>query len=251
MAEKKLMLSPTRMSAFLECPLKYKFLCVTRIGKFYYRPKPGNAFGSTIHRVLQAAHQPGMEKVSVDQLIGNYRQSWVSFGYADAGQEQEYMSAGEQILRGYHSVTPDPNVKTLFTEKMVKWDMGDFVLAGRLDRLDEHPDGALEIIDYKSGRVSATEEVVRNDLAMSVYQYIIHNNNPDRRVFGSIYCLAGGVKVSAELSEEELGEVDEGTRKVASAIMNSEEFRPRRWEGCEECDFHRICVKQPWFGSED
>ena len=154
MAEKKLILSPTRTSVFLECPLKYKFLYVTRIGKFYYRPKPGNAFGNTIHRVLQAAHQPGMEQV-------------------------------------------------------------------------------------------------RNDLAMSVYQYIVRQINADRRVFGSIYCLAGGVKVSAELSEQELGEVDEGTRRVASAIMNSEEFRPHRWQGCEDCDFHRICVKQPWFGSED
>ena len=251
MAHRKLMLSPTRISAFLECPLKYKFVYVDRIGKFYYRPKPGNAFGGTIHRVLQGLHQPGAEQVSVGQLIENYRQAWVSMGYADTHEEQEFKAAGEQILRDYVSLTPPKDVKTLFTEKMVKWDMEDFILAGRLDRLDEHPDGALEIIDYKSGRLSATEEEVRNDLAMSIYQFIVRRLNPGRRVFGSIYCLAGGVKASAELSEEELSEVDEGTRRVASAIIGAEEYRPRRWEGCEECDFYRICAKQPWFRSEE
>ena len=251
MADRKLTLSPTRISAFLECPLKYKFLYVDRIGKFYYRPKPGNAFGGTLHRVLQSFHEPGAEQASVDQLIEDYRRAWVGVGYADTREEQEFKAAGEQILRGYASLTPPEDVKTLFTEKMVKWDMGDFILAGRLDRLDEHPDGALEVIDYKSGRLSVTEEEVRDDLAMSIYQFVVRRLNPDARVFGSIYCLAGGMKASAELSEEELTEVDEGTRSVASAIIGAEEYGPRKWEGCEECDFHRICAKQPWFRGED
>lgn len=248
---KKLMLSPTRISAFLECPLKYKFLYVDRIGKFYYRPKPGNAFGGTLHRVLRALHQPGAKAVSVEQLIENYRRAWVSAGYANRDREQEFLAAGEQILRGYHSVRPAEGVKTLLTEKMVKWDMGEFILAGRLDRLDQHPDGALEIIDYKSGRIAATEEDVRSDLAMSIYQLIVGRLNPESRVFGSIYCLAGGMKASAELSEEELAEVDEAAHGVASAIMGAEEYQPHRWEGCQECDFYRLCARQLWLRSEE
>ncbi len=161
------------------------------------------------------------------------------------------MAAGEQILRGYHSLPRIEGVRTLLTEKMVTWDMEDFVLAGRLDRLDEYPDGTLEIIDYKSSRISTTEEEVRNDFAMCIYQFIVHHLNPDRRVFGTIYCLAGGTKASAELSQEELGEVDEGTRGIPSAMMGAEEYKPRRWEGCGECDFYRLCARQPWFGSEE
>lgn len=249
MREQKLMLSPTRISAFLECPLKYKFLYVDRIGKFYHRPRPSDAFGGTLHRVLQELHQPGAEQISVDRLIENYRRAWVGIGYADTREEQAFKAAGEQILKDYISAAVPVGVKTLFTEKMLKWDMGDFILAGRLDRLDEHPDGALEIVDYKSARLFTTEEEVRSDLAMSIYQLIVRQLNPGRRVFGSIYCLAGGIKASAELSDEELSEVDEGTRRVASAIMGAEEYQPRRWEGCGECDFYRICGRQPRFGN--
>lgn len=251
MATRKLTLSPTKISAYVECPLKYKFLYIDKIGRYYYRPRPGNAFGGTLHRVLQSFHQPGAEPPPVERVIEEYRQAWVSIGYASEDEEKEYMEKGERILRSYHSSTPAEEVKTLFTEKTVKWDMGEFVLNGRLDRLDEHTDGSLEIIDYKSGRLSITEDEVRDNLAMSVYQLIVGKLNPGRRVFASIYCLAGGMKASAELSSEELLEVDESTRGVASAIMGADEFRPRQWEGCSSCDFHRLCSRQPWFGRVD
>lgn len=246
---KKLMLSPTRITAFLECPLKYQFLYIDKIGRYYYRPKPGNTFGGTLHRALQSFHETGTEQMSVERLIEEYRQAWVSVGYNDQSQEQEFMDAGERFLRSYVSTVPQ-DVKTILTEKQVKWDMGDFALIGRLDRLDEHPDGALEIIDYKSGRLSVTEEEVRGELAMSIYQLIVRKLNPERRVFASIYALAGSMKASAELSDDELFEVEEGSRRVASAIMTAEEFRPRCSENCADCDFYRLCSRQSWFGNE-
>jgi len=46
--------------------------------------------------------------------------------------------------------------------------MGPFKLSGRVDRIDRHADGALEIIDYKSGRHEVTAEDVRDSLAMTI-----------------------------------------------------------------------------------
>lgn len=249
--QKKLNLSPTRMSAFLDCRLKYKYLYVDKIGRFYYRPKPGNAFGGTLHRVLESLHRPGAETFSTEDLIENYRQSWVSVGFSSEEQEREFMAKGESILRSYHSAFLLSETKTVLTEKQVKWEMDDFTLSGRLDRMDEHPDGALEIIDYKSNLTSITEEAARSSLAMSIYQVIVRHLNPDRRVFASIYCLAGGVKVSAELSSEEHAVVEENARTVASSILGGEEYPPRRSESCPECDFYRLCAKQPWFEREE
>ena len=88
---------------------------------------------------------------------------------------------------------------------MLKWDLGPFVLTGRIDRIDEHSeDGALEIVDYKSGRLDVTEEDVKGALAMSIYQLLVKRNHPDRRVFATIHALRGGVTASASFSDEEL-----------------------------------------------
>ena len=43
-------------------------------------------------------------------------------------------------------------METIATEKTISCDMGRFKLSGRVDRIDRHADGRLEIIDYKSGR---------------------------------------------------------------------------------------------------
>ncbi|MHB1001892.1 MAG: RecB family exonuclease [Armatimonadota bacterium] len=251
MTKKKLSLSPTRINAFLECRLKYKFIYTDKIGRFYYQPNPGNAFGGTLHRVLQAFHQPGAEQVPVENLLQQYQEAWVASGFADNAQEEEFKAAGERILREYHASGVQERAKTILAEKMIKWDMDDFVLSGRIDRMDEHADGSLEIIDYKSGRLSSTEEEVKNSLAMSVYQLIAKKLYPDRRIFASIHCLAGGVKASAELNDVELIELEESLRRIASTIMNAVEYEPNVSDACRGCDFHRLCSKQPWFRSSE
>ena len=108
-------------------------------------------------------------------------------------------------------------------EKMLKWDMGPFVLTGRIDRIDEHlGDGALEIVDYKSGRLGVTEEDVKGALAMSVYQLLAKRSNPDRRVFATIHALRGGVTASASYTEEEMLELEEDLRGVGITILEKD-----------------------------
>ena len=47
--------------------------------------------------------------------------------------------------------------------------IGPHLLRGRVDRVDRHPDGTYELIDYKTGRAK-TEEELREDVQLSVYQ---------------------------------------------------------------------------------
>lgn len=243
--------SPTKISAFMECPLKYKYLYVDKIGRFYYKPNPWNSFGGTLHRVLETLHKPGAEPLPIGELLAIYGDSWNGTGFSSPEEESEFRVEGERILREYHAATASLETKVVLTEKQVKWEMGDFVLAGRLDRMDEHPDGALEIIDYKSHLRSITSDKVRNSVAMSIYQVIVSRLHPGRRVFASIYCLAGGIKVSAELSEQEREETEDQTRKTAMSIIGAEEYPPIQSASCPKCDFHRVCAKQPWFESEE
>src|SRR5205085_6617890 len=107
-------------------------------------------------------------------------------GFADADQESRYRSAGIEMIRSYHSAAAESAGRdlpeTLFTEKTIKTDMGRFFLSGRVDRIDRHIDGALEVVDYKSGRLEITPEDVEGDLAMSIYQLILRRLYPGTRI---------------------------------------------------------------------
>ena len=58
---------------------------------------------------------------------------WQSQGYRDAAHEQEHKEAAVRILETYHAAaeTRADATQTFLTEKMLKWDMGAFVLTGR------------------------------------------------------------------------------------------------------------------------
>ena len=122
-------------------------------------------------------------------------------------QEKASREVGAQIVEAYHAAHQErivQQVETIFTEKTITCEFERFKLSGRVDRIDRHEDGSLEIIDYKSGRLETSSEEVSNSLAMSCYQLILRKLYPGERVFATIYALRGGVTASFELTGDDL-----------------------------------------------
>ena len=242
--------SPTRLKTFLSCPMMYRLEYVEKVGKFYHRARAGYTFGSTLHQTLQTFHEEGgSAAVSAPELVARMETVWQSQGYANAEHEQEYKAEAAKILETYHaaSVVKADETKPFLIEKMLKWDMGPFVLAGRVDRIDEHQsDGALEIVDYKSGRLGVTEEDVKGALAMSIYQLLAKRNNPDRRVFATIHALRGGVTASASYTEDEMTTLEEDVRGLGLEILEKDfeaVYPVPLPHVCPTCDFLPLCTR--------
>ncbi|MDQ2799054.1 MAG: PD-(D/E)XK nuclease family protein [Armatimonadota bacterium] len=243
-------LSPTRIRTFLSCPMMYRLDYIEKVGRFYHRARAGFTFGSTLHQALQTFHQEGgSASVSAPELVAKMETVWQSQGYQDAAQEQAHKEEGARILETYHAAAEArvDLTRPFLIEKMLKWDMGAFVLTGRIDRIDEHlTDGALEIVDYKSGRLGVTEDDVKGALAMSVYQLLAKRNNPERRVFATIHALRGGVTASASFTDEEMLALEEELRGVGLLILETDydAVRPVPLPHvCPHCDFLPLCTR--------
>jgi len=254
---KKFTVSPTKLRTYLTCAAKYRLEYVDKLGRFFHRARAGYAFGHSLHRALDAFHQGGgTESVTAEDLSASLDQVWVGAGYADAAQETAYREEAVRILQEYHAAAesarteapPDapPPPHLLFTEKTLRADLSPLiVLSGRVDRVDEHHDGALEIVDYKSGRDSVSEEAVRDSLALSIYQILLKAQFSDRRVFATLHALRTGASASHELTDEERTEL------VAALAETAEEIRTKEWENvlpvvndhCPYCDFLPHCAK--------
>jgi hypothetical protein len=135
---------------------------------------------------------------------------------------------------------------------MLRLDLGEFVLTGRIDRLDEWPDGTLEIVDYKSGRGGVTREDVASDLAMACYQLLATHNYPDRPILATIHALRSGERASWSMPKDELAAFSEDIRALGIEILNRdwEVVTPAWKELCPECDFRPLCLKYPDFREE-
>lgn len=243
-------ISPTRFRTFLTCRMQYRLEYIDKVGRFYHRAQAGWAFGTTLHQTLQTFHEEGgSSSVSTEELVAKLDSRWISSGYGSAAVEQEHRMAAEHILETYHAAQAlrADATRTFLTEKMLKYDMGPFVLTGRIDRIDEHlADGALEIVDYKSGRASVTEAEVKSALAMSIYQLLTKRLHPDRRVFATIHALLGDVTASASYSDEGLATLEDDLRGIGMMIIETdwEAVRPEPLpDVCPDCDFLRLCQR--------
>jgi putative RecB family exonuclease len=246
-------LSPTRISAYVECAMKYRYIYHDKIGRFYLKSRAGYSFGSTLHQVLQTFHQEGAVQ-SREELVSSVEQRWISAGYESAEQEEQFRVAGAEIAHAYHAAAAEraeQRVVTLFTEKTISTDMGPFKLTGRVDRIDQHADGALEIIDYKSGRMEVDEEDVADSLAMNIYQLILRRMYPGTRVFSTIYALRSGAQASAEMGHEEAERFAEDILALGEEILSRdyENVEPLAVPACEGCEFLPRC-RQFWRAQE-
>ncbi|HLI49332.1 MAG TPA: PD-(D/E)XK nuclease family protein [Chthonomonas sp.] len=245
-AKRKPIFSPTRIATYLECAVKYRYIYLDRIGRFYQRPRASYSFGTTLHLVLRQFHEQGASLTS-EELVQSLRQNWVQAGYTDATEEAEHLAMGEQIVAAYRQeITQRGETRELFaTEKTLSYDMGRYILQGRVDRIDRHPDGTLEIIDYKSGLTTITPEDVASSLAMCCYQLLVKRLYPEAPVCATIYCLRSGEAATVALSDEALEEFTKDLDRIVEQILQTDftEVYPKRMPLCETCDFLSLCTR--------
>jgi RecB family exonuclease len=239
----------------LACPVKFKWTYLDGRGKWYIKSKSYYSFGTSLHNVLQRYHDEGDQGVqTTSEAIAALEESWIDAGYGSQDEMMQALAEGKEIVANYieQAQTAPITNKTILIEKMLRMDLGSFVLQGRVDRVDEWEDGTLEIVDYKSGRSEVREEDIATDLAMTCYQLLLREHYPNRSVCASIYALRVGQKATVSLSPEELEAFRQDLIKLGEIILNLDpnELRPQVKELCHRCDFLPLCKRDRDFASD-
>ncbi len=245
--------SPTRIASFLECAVKYRYIYLDKIGRFYQKPRGYFSLGSSLHSVLKQFHDGGCT-FTLDEMTSTFASSWISAGYSTPEEEALNRVAGDEMVRAYYADWQNRracDVQTISVERTFTRDMGAWKLSGRIDRLDMHSDGVVEIVDYKSGRLQVTEEEIANDLAMRCYMLLVQSSFPQHKVCATIYCLRSGATATASMTADEQTEFIYWLNSLCDEIM-AKDFQnqfPVRMEICADCDFLRVCRRE-WARAE-
>ena len=245
-------LSPSKITTYLACPIKFRWTYVDERGKWYLRSKSYYSFGSTLHRVLERFHDSGDVGVNTtEEVLAAYEESWIDAGYSSAEEMAEAFGEGREILERHVQLTLEKpkEAKTIFVERQFRKDLGDFSLIGRVDRVDEYEDGTLEIVDYKSGREKVEEEEVASDIAMCCYQILLRHKFPGVPVRARIVALRTGSTASAAMTDEEAERFEQDILVLGREILNEDyaELTPVFKPLCPRCDFVPLCRKHPEF----
>jgi RecB family exonuclease len=239
-------LSPTKLSTFLACPTKYYWTYVSDRGRYYLRSKSYFSFGTSLHGALQRFFDEGDAGVrTIGEAVAALEEGWIEAGYSSPEEAADAMGDGKKMIEAYLTeFTERPmTAKTILIEKQLRLDLGEFALIGRVDRVDQHDDGTLEVIDYKSGRQEVLQEDVAQDLAMGLYQLLLANAYPGHPVRATIVALRTNAQASAALSDEELAQLREDLTRLATDIFQRswDPLAPVAKDLCPTCDFLPLC----------
>jgi CRISPR/Cas system-associated exonuclease Cas4 (RecB family) len=232
--------------------MKYRWTYVDNRGKWYLRSKSYYSFGTSLHSVLQRFHDSGDQGVTTTaQAVAALEENWIKAGFSSQDEMMQALSEGKDIVEKYvDTVVAAPVTShTILVEKSLQMDFERFALLGRIDRVDELADGTLEIIDYKSGRQSVTEDEVASDLAMCCYQLLVRESYPGRPVVASIIALRSGEKATASMSDDQVEEFTRDIVFLGTQILDRdyENMDPHYKDICIGCDFFDLCKKHPDF----
>ena len=226
----------------------YRWLYVDKRYMWFVRAKSYFSFGTSLHHALQRFHDSNDLGVqTTEEAIATLEENWMTSGYSSPEEAAEALAEGRVLIEGHiaASAAVEDGAATLFVEKDLQLDMGEWQLCGRVDRIDEHQDGTTEIIDYKSGSI----ENPIFDIAMGCYALLVQPLFPGKPIKTTLISLKTQERIGAIREPDELLEFERTLRTLATEILNRDypTIDPKPKPLCKSCDFLRVCATVPDF----
>jgi RecB family exonuclease len=158
--------TPTRLSAWLDCPRRYRMTYLDRPPPQKGPPWAHNSLGATIHNALAGWWRLPLARRTVAAAGTLVDRGWIDEGFADETQSVRHRERAIAMVEGYVAGL-DPADEPLGVERTVATRTDKIAVSGRIDRLDARPE--LVVVDYKTGRHLLTVDDARSSMALALY----------------------------------------------------------------------------------
>ena len=248
-------LSPSRASDFMTCPLLYRFRVIDRLPE---RPSPAATRGTMVHAVLERLFDlPAVERVPArahtmiapewERLLEAEPELAALFD-DDEGRD-EWLTSAAELLDSYFALEDPTLLEPAERELFVECDLDSGLrLRGYVDRLDEAPDGALRVVDYKTGRAPREGFEAKAMFQMRFYALVLWRLRGEVPRLLQLLYLGSGEVLRYEPDEADLRATERKVLALWDAIALATErgdWRPSPSKLCDWCDHQALC---PAFG---
>lgn len=250
-------LSPSRTNDYVQCPLLFRFRTVDRLPE---PPSQAAARGTLVHAVLEDLFDaPAGERTAAaahalvpgawDRLVQERPE--YSTMFTDADEAQQWLGTAGPLLETYFTLEDPNRLEPRARELLVEVELEDGPrLRGIVDRVDVAPDGAVRIVDYKTGKAPRPQYGASAAFQMRFYGLVVWRTRQTVPAMLQLMYLGDGQVLRSVPSIEDLERAETRVRSVWSSIVRdaeSEDFRPSRSRLCDWCAHRSLC---PAFGGQ-
>lgn len=250
-------LSVSRINDFFSCPLKFRYRVIDRIPE---PPASAAVRGTLVHAVLEDLYDlPADERTpeAAEELIDPTWQTMVGKDpdLETIFEEEDragWMTKVASLVRAYFRqenparLNPAPeNRERMITEVLPS----GLRFRGAVDRIDVAPDGAIRIIDYKTGRKPHPRYQGEAIFQLRAYALLISLAEGRMPDLGHLIYL-GSNETFPYLygpadTQRALNRID-GAWEAISSCLEAGDFQPTTSKLCDWCSFQDRC---PAFGA--
>ena len=270
-------LSPSRAADFKTCPLLYRFRTIDRLPE---RKSLAAVRGTLVHSVLERLYDLPARERTADAARELVAPAWeelradpeVAALFAEDGAAHDastaespsatddapapegpsleaWLASAGKLVETYFSLEDPSRIEPHGREELVEVTLPDgLLLRGYVDRLDVAPNGALRVVDYKTGSVPREAFEGKALFQMKFYALVLWRT---RGVVASqlkLLYLGNGDALTYAPDEAELVRFERTLQAIWAAIeraVATGDFRPNRTRLCDWCDHQALC---PSFG---
>jgi putative RecB family exonuclease len=255
-------LSPSRAADFKTCPLLYRFRTIDRLPE---RKSLAAVRGTLVHSVLERLYDLPATGRTVEAAQELLAPAWAELreepGVADlfaTAQEdgaetdanapesvEAWLASAGRLVEKYFTLEDPTRIQPHGREELVEVTLPDgLLLRGYVDRLDLAANGALRVVDYKTGSTPREMFEGKALFQMKFYALVLWRT---RGVVASqlkLIYLGDGEALTYAPDEAELVRFERTLQAIWTAIeraVATGDFRPNKSRLCDWCDHQAVC----------
>ena len=244
--------SYSQLNTYERCPLQYAFGHVYRIPTD--RTVAAFTFGTTAHEAFEAFTRERRERAARgeppptrDDLERLFTERWTPTGFGDRTTEEAYGRRVQTLLDNFWDGELRGLGQAIHEEQWfdLTLDPADgsppVIVSGSIDRIDRLPSGGIEVIDYKTGRVSS-QKGVDESLQLSIYALACRDalglGTPERV---TLYFTESATRLSTTRTDEQLDAARDDILARTARIRSGDFAATPSQNACRWCDYAAMC----------
>lgn len=244
-------LSYSQIQTFKFCPLHYKLRYILKV------PTPvssAQTFGTNIHNTLkdyylylQGQHEQKKLAWNKNLLAKTLRRNWQSIGFRNKNEEKQHYRSAQKYLNDYYEKHAQKPFRARAVEEKFVFPLTKYLkVGGIIDRIDLHPNGKIEIVDYKTSEKVPSQKDVDGDSQLTIYalaaaevRHPLLLKQPEE-ILLSLYFFESQIKITTMRTSQQLIAAKEEIIDIAHQIEESD-FACSGNIYCKKCEYRLYC----------
>jgi len=233
--------SKSSLETYDDCP--YKFL----LSKILRTPSPGSIYtdlGTSIHEMIQETADTSGKIPTKAEVMQKLKEKWHWTTFQNATSEGQFYERAKNMTENYLEWRKNNKNKFIASEFPTKFEYKGLTLNGKIDWIEENPNGELEVVDFKTGKSVTSQNKANVDWQLHIYAWLIEHDPKFGKlpVKASLYFLEKNKMVSVDIDKKKVEELLEYEVQplIERILKNDFKADPESYK-CSQCEYRNIC----------